>query len=101
DPQIRIEQAAYYLLALSDEVSAEKSYREVLAKAPNNLDALIGLADVEYRQARWNERVPLLEKALAVDPRNIPALVRLANTYRFFRQFDRALALREQLIRIR
>lgn len=101
DPQIHIEQAAYYVLALSDEVSAEKSYREVLATAPNNLDVLIGLADVEYRQARWNERVALLEKALAVDPRNIPALVRLANSYRLFRQFDRALALREQLVKIR
>jgi TolB-like protein len=101
DPQVEIAQATYYELALSDELSAERAYRQVLAVAPNNVEALTGLADLLYREARLSERMPLLERALAVDPRNVPALVRLANSYRSFRQFDRALALRQQLIRIR
>ena len=101
DPLIRIEQAAYYMLALSDEVRAEKAYQEVVAAAPNNVDALIGLADLLFRQVRSSERAVLLERALAVDPRNVSALVRLANSCRQYRQFDRALALRQQLIKIR
>jgi len=89
------------VLALNDEPSAEKAYRQVLATAPNNIDALTGLSDLLLRQARWSERMPLLERALSVDPRNVATLSRLANSYRFYRQFDRALALRQQLLKIR
>jgi len=101
DPQIKIEQGVYYLRALDDEGQAEKAYREVLAVAPNNVDALIGLADVLFRNLRWNERIPLLERAIAIDPRNVPALVRLANGYRSFRHFDKAGELRKRLVEIR
>ena len=101
DPQIKIEQGVYYLRALDDEGQAEKAYREVLAVAPNNVDALIGLADVLFRNLRWNERIPMLQRAIAIDPRNVPALVRLANGYRSFRQFDKARELRMRLVEIR
>ena len=101
DPQIKIEQGVFDLWALNDEGQAEKAYREVLAVAPNNIDALIGLADVLFRNLRWSERMPVLERAVATDPRNAGALVRLANGYRSFRQYDKALALRRQLANIR
>jgi TolB-like protein/class 3 adenylate cyclase/predicted TPR repeat methyltransferase len=101
DPQIKIELGVYYLYALYDNVNARAAYREVLKTAPNNIDALIGLADVDNRQLWLGESLALLERVLVIDPRNMVALVRLANEYRNLRHFDRALALRKQMMQIR
>src|SRR5260221_7491317 len=101
DPQIQIEQATYYVLALNDELRAEKAYQRVLAAAPNNVGALTGLAHLLYRQERRTERMAPLARLRSVAPRNAGTLARLANSYRLFRQFDRALALRQQLMKIR
>lgn len=101
DPQVKIEAAAYHLYALNDDAAAEKAYQEVLQAAPNHVGALLGLADVHMRQVRIAARVQLLERVLAVDARNMQALVRLSGTYRAYRHFERAAALRRQMIAIR
>ena len=75
---------------------AEKAYAEVLALAPYNTDALQGLANVRSRQLQWAEHAALLERALGADPRNPLTVNSLANQYRDFRQYDRALALFRQ-----
>jgi len=101
DPQVMIEQGGYYLDALNDEGRAERAYEQVLRIAPYNVNALVGLADVRLRQMRWGDRVPLLERVLTVDARNVDALARLSNTYAAYRHYDRALALRQRVINIR
>jgi TolB-like protein len=101
DPQVKIEQALYYSLALSDYARAAKAYEDILAIAPHNVEALNGLADVRSRQMRFGEQVALLERSVAIDGRNPTTLIRISNLYRNFRQFERAQALRRQLIEIR
>jgi adenylate cyclase len=101
DPLIKIEAGEYYYYALRDLTRAAQAFGEVLAAAPHNVEALIGLAGVRLRQTQWGERIALLERALAVDPRNPRTLTGLANQYRDFRQFDRALALLQQLSNVR
>src|SRR5436190_24272011 len=98
DPQVKVEHGAYYTYALNDNALAAKTYAEILAVAPNNVDALLGLADAQGRQMGWGSRIPVLERILAIDARNGSALVRLANSYRNFRHYDRAQALRQRLI---
>ena len=100
DPQVKVASGAYYTYALNDDTLAAKTYEEVLAVAPNNVDALLGLADAQARQMVWGSRIPVLERVLAIDPRNALALVRLANSYRNFRHYDRAQAMRQRLIDI-
>jgi TolB-like protein/tetratricopeptide (TPR) repeat protein len=100
DPQVKVEHGAYYTYALNDDALAAKTYQEILAIAPNNVDALLGLADAQGRQMVLGNRIPVLERILAIDPRNGSALVRLANSYRNFRHYDRAQALRQRMIEI-
>ena len=101
DPKIRIDQGLYYALALSNLTRAAAAYESVLANAPNNLEALNGLSDVRRRQQRYGEQVMLLERSRAIDGRNPMTLDRLANVYLDFRQFDRAQALRKQVVDLR
>lgn len=101
DLLIKIEEGTYYYYALNDQVRAATAFEGVLTFAPHNVEALIGLADVRLRLLQWGERASLLERALAIDPRNPNTLIRLSNQYRDFRQFDRALTLLQQLINIR
>ena len=101
DPHIKIDVAEYYRAGLSDYPKAGKLFEDVLATAPNNVEALLGLARVRTAQLQWGERVALLERALALDPRNASTLSSLSFQYREFRQFDRALALARQLCDLR
>ena len=101
DPQIKVELGTYDSYALNDPAAAAKAYGEILEIAPNNVDALLGFADAEGARMAAGRRIELLERVLAVDPRNAAALVRLANSYRSFRHYDRALALRQRLIDVR
>ena len=98
DPLVKVERGAYYTYALNDDALAAKNYEEILAVAPNNVGALLGLADAQARQMVWGTRIPVLERVLAVDARNASALVRLSNSYRNFRYYDRAQAMRRRLI---
>ncbi len=101
DLLVKIEAGAYYVYARPDPQRAAKAYEEVLAVAPNNVNALVGLANVRLREMQFGERAALLERALALDPRNPATLNYLGNQYRDFRQYDRALALFQQLDNLR
>ena len=47
---------------------AEKIYREVLVKAPEDVDALRLLAGIAMRAKQWGDAIVLLEKALDIAP---------------------------------
>lgn len=101
DLQVKIEEGAFYLHAMDDHARALQAYGHVLKAAPNNLPALYGQAEVYRELGQATGAVAALEKALAVDPRHAGALGRLAGTYIRYRHYDRALALRRQLIAVR
>lgn len=52
-------------LAAKDPVAAEASFREVLKSAPNNADALVGLATILIARGERDEAARLLERAIA------------------------------------
>ena len=101
DPLVKIEAGYYYLYARRDLKQAEKVYADVLAVAPFNTDALLGLAFVRSRQLQWVEYTSLLERALKSDPRNPQTINSLAYQYLEFRQYEAAMALFRQFITLR
>jgi TolB-like protein len=101
DAMVKIEAGTYYRLALNDLGRSANAYEQVLAVAPYNVEALIGLSLVRSRQMNFADSVALLERALAVDPRNPDTLSELSDVYRDFRQYERSLTLQRQLTDIR
>ncbi len=101
DLQVKIEHAAMRLHGLDDQAGSERVYTEVLASAPYNVDALNGWAETLNELGRTGDAVAALDRVLTVDARNVTALTRLAGTVLRFREFERVLQLRRQMMTIR
>ena len=101
DLQVKIEKAVVQLHGMDDQEGARRTYEEVLDKVPYNVGALDGLAEVFNQLIRTEDSVRLLETAHSIDSRNAGVLVRLAGTYGNYRHYDRALALRKQVVDMR
>jgi protein O-GlcNAc transferase len=71
---------------------AERLYREVLAKAPGQPDALHFLGVLETQQGRHEAGLTLMDRALKISPGNAGILYNRANTLRDMGQLEKALA---------
>lgn len=70
------------LLSRNDEAGARKSFDAALAKAPGYLPAADGLAALDVRQHRPEAAIERYQALLKQDPRNVQALVSLADLRR-------------------
>ena len=61
---------------------AAKYYKEALTLAPNDPDALQGLARVYTEKGDATSALPLLEQVVKADPTNVQAHYRLSAVYR-------------------
>lgn len=100
DPRVALALGAYYN-NVNDRVSASRMFADVLKAAPNNVEALSGLAHVYEEQFRHADAVALLEQAQLIDGRNFVVLSHLERLYLAHRHYDRALALRQKMIDLR
>ena len=57
--------------------SAVQRYRELLAREPQNVEALSALANLLEVQGKWPESVPLLERLISLQPHDSVALYHL------------------------
>ena len=71
---------------------AERHYRDVLAHAPEQPDALHFLAVLEAQRGRHEPAIALMDRAIAADPRNPAALYNRANILRDMGRLEDALA---------
>jgi len=71
---------------------AELLYREVLAKAPDHPDALHFLGVLEAQRGRHEAGVALMERAVAINPRNAAAQYNRANVLRDMGRSAEAIA---------
>ena len=78
---------------------AESSFRRALKRKPVFLDALINLAKTMEKQERFDEAIPLYERALALDEAFPKLATNLANLYRQRGDAQRAGQLLERLAR--
>ena len=57
---------------------------------PNEAQAYIAIGAIQRRQGKWTESTANLEKAAALDPKNVTILINLAFNYIALRNFDAA-----------
>ncbi len=70
--------SAYQAFMNGDDVTAQRSYRQVLQSDIRNVDALLGMAAIAARQGRNDDASGWYGKVLEVEPRNTVALSALA-----------------------
>ncbi len=69
-----------------------EEYQTTLLQDPNNLAALIGLANAYSESGAWREAITQYERVLRLDPRNADVHTDLGTAYRNIGYPDRALA---------
>lgn len=69
-----------------------EEYQTTLQQDPNNLAALIGLANAYSDSGAWREAITQYERALKLDPRNADIHTNMGTAYRNIGYPDRALA---------
>ncbi len=79
---------------------AEPIYRRILARSPNNPEALHMLGLLAFQVGHPAPAVDLIERALAIAPRNEVACSNLAEIRRSLGQFDAAASLCQRAITI-
>jgi TolB-like protein/Flp pilus assembly protein TadD len=75
----------------------ERDYNRALAEfevakkgLPNEAEAYLAIGAIQRRQGKWTESTVNLEKAAALDPKNVSVLINLAFNYMAQRKFDTA-----------
>lgn len=101
DITVRSEAGSVYYFGYRDFERAAQHFEDLLRIVPHHVETLNRLGHVRRRQGRLPEAIALHERALAVDTRNLPALVNLRDNFTAFRDFDRALALQKRILEIR
>lgn len=85
-PAVAGEQQNPYYYGLIEE------YKTLLAEDPNNLAALIALANAYCGSGQWKKAIAIYEHALLIDPHNADVRTDMGIAYRNVGQPDRALA---------
>lgn len=98
DIEVRSEVGNVHYYGHRDFARAAQYFDDLLRIAPNHVETLTQLAWVRRRQGRWPESNALLERALAIDARNVSALANLRDNLVRFRHFDLALSLQRKML---
>ncbi|HEY0725619.1 MAG TPA: hypothetical protein VGD41_16790, partial [Pyrinomonadaceae bacterium] len=77
----------YEYLVAHDYDAALATFREAVARLPNNADALVALSFIERRKGKWSESLANQERAARLDPQNLPVLSQLGITYFAVKRF--------------
>jgi tetratricopeptide (TPR) repeat protein len=78
-------------------VQMVQAYKAAIAKNPKDLEALVGLANLEFDSGQWEKAIEYYTRALAIDPRNADARVDRAIAYHSSGQNDLA---KKELLRV-
>jgi len=79
---------------------ADAIYRQVIAREPENVDALHFCGVIAFQQGRHGEAETLISAALALNPGNAPAHNNLGNALAAQGQMDRAIACYQEAVRL-
>jgi hypothetical protein len=74
-----------------------QGYKAALAKNPKDLEATIGLANLEFDSGQWTKAIDYYSRALSIDPRNADVRVDRAIAYHATGQND---AAKTELLRV-
>jgi len=99
-PETLLALGYYQYWVLRDYGSAETTFDRVSKVLPGSSQVLYALALVTRREGSWDQSIAYFERALAVDPRNVPLLMDSAETCAMLRQFPAALKLYDRALDI-
>ena len=100
-PETLLALGYYQYWVLRDYGSAKTTFDRVSKVLPGSSQVLYALALVTRREGYWDQSIAYFERALAVDPRNVPLLMDSAETCAMLRQFPAALKLYDRALDIR
>jgi serine/threonine protein kinase/Tfp pilus assembly protein PilF len=100
-PETLLALGYYQFLVLRDLGAAKTTFERVSKMLPGSSEVLIALGNVAQREGHWDESIAYLERALALDPRNVTLLGNVALTYGALRQFPAALKLYDRALDIK
>lgn len=100
DAKLRLGFGVYRASSLLPEYAseAERIFRDILAKEPDNLDATVSLANVYYDLDRPADAIPLYEKFLAKNPDEPSVRTDLATMYLYAKRADDAIREYQKVI---
>ena len=82
-----------------DYEAARKGFEQVVAKAPQSLNAQFNLGLIAERQGKLAEAQAAYEKVLSVDSNHQPTLLNLGRLYRLQDRFEDAIGLYEKALK--
>jgi serine/threonine-protein kinase len=98
-PGVHIALGYYYLWAFKNRDSALKHLEIAEKKLPNNnLDLLLGKAEIIVIQGKWEEYTKLLEKASRLNPKNGSIYADLTKGYWYTRRYKDAINAGDEAI---
>ena len=87
-PEAQVALAFYYYWGLLDYDRAEEIFKSVQKAQPNSPPELLGY--IQRRQGKWEQSLPILEKAFKLNPRNSQLAYEIGLSYQGLRNYDRA-----------
>jgi cellulose synthase operon protein C len=87
--------ALYLIMGRPDD--AQKLYRVVLSQTPNEVVALMGLADIAVAEKKWAEATDYISRARAVSPNDPAPGLLLVNIYGLQQDWHNAIGLATEL----
>ncbi|OFY68174.1 MAG: hypothetical protein A2Y71_06755 [Bacteroidetes bacterium RBG_13_42_15] len=97
-PRVHIALGYYYLWAFRDRASALKHLEIAEKDLPNDLDLLLGKAEIIVIKGRWEEYIQLLEKAVKMNPKNGQIYADLTKSFWFTRRYKDAIKAGDEAI---
>ena len=100
-PETLLALGYYQFLVRRDLGTAKTTFERVGKMLPGSSEVPMALGAVARREGHWDESIAYLERALALDPRNVTLLGDIALTYGALRQFPAALKLYDRALDIK
>ncbi len=98
--ETQLAEAYYYYFVQRDYDRARDIFEQIRGRSPDNSEAPRALALIARRQGRWDESLARFHEAIELDPRNLKALMWVADTYIALRQFPDALKFIDRALEI-
>ena len=86
-------------LAFGENDKALAAYQHVTQLVPNRADGYNGVGVAYFQLSRWEECVPALQKAIAIEP-NAETLSNLGTAYYYLRRYDNAVEAYQQAAKL-
>jgi tetratricopeptide (TPR) repeat protein len=75
-----------------------KKYQTLIEQNPNNMDALVALANIYLEKGQLEQAIPIIKKVITIQPNNLEWQFNLAKLYELAEQTDQAEQIYDQML---